>query len=345
MLRFLSLSAALVAVLTYTPSALAECRGPALPPDNQMRSPEVRLTDGPNRTYEFAANNAATITVCEQELWKRTTYVRAVRAGDTVDWVPDMTVTADAGRPGGLVVSSAMLRAEGGASPAPRGLTGSLAPKDPSIASYAALYRPTTAAEAAAAPGNPCTQTSWGQRPDRQPWAVRTEGYRTRDASFPYSSFRSAAIAGLNAWRDTYNSCGLNDITNLVPSLLGSTTTSYHTVTDNTSVLDVGNINNTLCEPRPGFVVIGCTSTFPDAANRIHEFDIRFSDSPSTFSTTGASDRADFQSVSTHEMGHAIGLAHVDDNALTMYWKARDGDLGPRSLGKGDVLGMRALYP
>lgn len=334
-----------VAALVCAPAAQADCRGMSLPQEGQLRGAVTRLADGPNRTYEFAANDAATVTVCRQQRWSRTTHLVAVRTADGVDWVPDTTLAPDASVPGGFVVSSATLLPDQDASARVRGLTGSLAPRDPGIAAYAASYLPTTAAGAAAAPGNPCTQTSWVQRPDRQPWTARTEGYRTRDASFPYSSFRSAAIAGLNAWRDTYNSCGLNDITNLVPSLLGSTTTSYHTYTDNTSLLDVGNIDNTECEPKPGYIRLACASTFVDGAGRIHEFDIRFTDRPSTFATSGASDRADFQSVSTHEMGHAIGLAHVDDNALTMYWKARAGDTGPRSLGKGDVLGMRALYP
>lgn len=59
----------------------------------------------------------------------------------------------------------------------------------------------------------------------------------------------------------------------------------------------------------------------------------------------------DLQSVATHEIGHVLGLDHVDTSAaveLTMYPRvqAEANHIGRRTstLARGDVLGLRALY-
>jgi predicted Zn-dependent protease len=56
----------------------------------------------------------------------------------------------------------------------------------------------------------------------------------------------------------------------------------------------------------------------------------------------------DIQSIAAHEVGHFIGLAHVSgesEAALVMYPSTKRGEIQDRTLGAGDVLGLRALYP
>lgn len=62
----------------------------------------------------------------------------------------------------------------------------------------------------------------------------------------------------------------------------------------------------------------------------------------------GCVDSFDLQSVLTHERGHSFGLGHPPENAegndLTMSPFMDRCDSRPRTLGRGDVLGLMALY-
>ncbi len=56
----------------------------------------------------------------------------------------------------------------------------------------------------------------------------------------------------------------------------------------------------------------------------------------------------DIHSIAAHEVGHVLGLAHVDAEAdllLVMYPGTKRNELQDRTLGAGEVLGVRALYP
>jgi len=54
----------------------------------------------------------------------------------------------------------------------------------------------------------------------------------------------------------------------------------------------------------------------------------------------------DLQNTLTHELGHALGLAHnPTDQTATMFPAARRGEIHKRSLAEDDVAGLEALYP
>ena len=57
----------------------------------------------------------------------------------------------------------------------------------------------------------------------------------------------------------------------------------------------------------------------------------------------------DVEDVATHEWGHVLGLGHVPDPELTMSTsRPQTAGIAPRNrvtLGLGDVLGVRKLYP
>ena len=49
--------------------------------------------------------------------------------------------------------------------------------------------------------------------------------------------------------------------------------------------------------------------------------------------------------IAAHEFGHSIGLSDLDDSSkLTMHFQGTHGYTGQRTLGRGDILGARALY-
>lgn len=63
--------------------------------------------------------------------------------------------------------------------------------------------------------------------------------------------------------------------------------------------------------------------------------------------STCISGRFDVEAVMTHEWGHVFGLAHVAESThsrLTMSESVGSCDTTPRSLGAGDVIGLRSLY-
>ena len=64
------------------------------------------------------------------------------------------------------------------------------------------------------------------------------------------------------------------------------------------------------------------------------------------WSNNGAAGKYDYRSIATHEFGHALGLSDLYDNPkLTMTYSVTTGSTAFRTLGRGDILGLRALYP
>lgn len=66
------------------------------------------------------------------------------------------------------------------------------------------------------------------------------------------------------------------------------------------------------------------------------------------WSTSGASGAMDVLTVATHEIGHTFGLTHPtstsNNSCLTMYAYVNYGQTHQRTLGDGDILGIRAIY-
>jgi hypothetical protein len=191
---------------------------------------------------------------------------------------------------------------------------------------------------AAAVAGDACTNSQYALW--ESSWGSRTYSYYVNRSRFNYNDTSVASIVdGHRNWDLTYNSCGLNDITNLTSQHLGSTAETIHTAPDGRSVTDKGSLAS-IC---PG--ALACTWLFSDASGHTVETDQRYNEN-FTFSNVGAAGAYDYESISTHETGHSIGLDHANSsNALTMYFQIAAGTTHARSLAKGDVLGMRARYP
>ena len=66
-----------------------------------------------------------------------------------------------------------------------------------------------------------------------------------------------------------------------------------------------------------------------------------------TFSTTDVQGEIeiDVQNTVTHEIGHLVGLDHVQDGEATMYLTAPRGETQKRSLESDDIAGICAIYP
>jgi hypothetical protein len=65
------------------------------------------------------------------------------------------------------------------------------------------------------------------------------------------------------------------------------------------------------------------------------------------WSLTGEAGKMDVQNIMTHELGHFSGLADLYNDAdywLTMYGYGAYGETYKRTLGLGDINGIRAVY-
>jgi len=93
--------------------------------------------------------------------------------------------------------------------------------------------------------------------------------------------------------------------------------------------------------------VLGETSVCRNpATHEILGFQTVF-DSGDPWSDSGDPGHFDIQATASHEEGHAMGLDHVHspfDVRLTMYPFISNGDIGFRTLGCGEILGVNGLY-
>lgn len=64
------------------------------------------------------------------------------------------------------------------------------------------------------------------------------------------------------------------------------------------------------------------------------------------WSLTGESTKMDFENISTHEVGHAVGMDHPLGNCVdeTMYAYGANGETKKRDLNDGDIAGISKLY-
>lgn len=155
------------------------------------------------------------------------------------------------------------------------------------------------------------------------------------------------AIYGIEG---SVNNCGYTDQVPATAHYAGTTTyeadISDHgtcTARDGKSTWDAGNLEGALAST--------CAWTWPTpgAKNDLREADVRFNTHDVDFTkqpTTSCIGKYDILSVGTHEAGHVFGLSHVGSGHenLTMYTAAGPCSTKMRTLGKGDVNGLRSIY-
>lgn len=156
--------------------------------------------------------------------------------------------------------------------------------------------------------------------------------------SVPSSTWIDRIRDGADSWNTTNNNCGFSDLS--TPSRqYGGTSSVGWDPGDGLSRIDFGAVGNL---PNCPATALACTLHNTNT----HDFDMRFNTATYTFSTigNGCGSYVDVWSVAAHEFGHTLRLEHVSDSEQTMVSSIVNGQCFPRSLGRSDILGMRALY-
>jgi len=195
-------------------------------------------------------------------------------------------------------------------------------------------------------------------------WPLYGYSYLANVGSMPNgSSDREDITRGHHTWDNTYNSCGYSDITNFRSTFERTTTAGVHSYPTTNNVIDFGSLKpfGTEEDPIPArTIAIAYTfraQSVPGGDFLIFEADQRYelpvctsSETCFTWETTDGTLEAgelDVWSVAAHESGHSLGLGHSETSKywLTMSKLVYDNSVRLRTLGRGDVLGLRGAYP
>ena len=219
-----------------------------------------------------------------------------------------------------------------------RKLLASVLPRTPGRATRDPSFASTTGVFAAAAAKSACDDKTHAASPGT--WPDNRYSWRWNAKTFGNSSSTLTAFKKAHEqWDKTVTDCsGLKDTTNFTTTYEG-TTTKTAGVNDDVNTVDKADLSNSACGP----TAIACTWMWwiEDAYT---ETDTRFA-TDVKWSNKGADGTYDYQGVGAHEFGHAIGLSDLDDSGkLTMHFAGTLGYTGQRTLGRGDILGARALY-
>ncbi|MFH8799833.1 matrixin family metalloprotease [Streptomyces sp. NPDC017936] len=166
------------------------------------------------------------------------------------------------------------------------------------------------------------------------------------------SAARRAFESAIATITGTRNDCGYGDVVGARAKFHSQT---FHeadidhrarcSARDGVSVWDAGDLG-------PGVVATTCTwsrTVAGGAPDWLKEADVRFNTGHYAFTdnpTANCKNTYDIRSVATHEAGHVFGLAHVGagHENQTMFTNSFACSTGARTLGRGDVLGLRRLY-
>jgi len=145
------------------------------------------------------------------------------------------------------------------------------------------------------------------------------------------------------------NSCGMSDTVSAKNTYAGRTTRSAQIGSD-ASCKSNPDGHNTVSFGALPTGILGLTCVWYDGEGHALEADMRLTTKRKWYANkpTSCSGRFSVEGVATHEFGHVFGLGHVSESShgnLTMS-TAINGtcENAESTLGKGDVLALRALY-
>jgi len=113
---------------------------------------------------------------------------------------------------------------------------------------------------------------------------------------------------------------------------------------DNKNEIMFGNLDS---ENAIAVTIVWGVFIGPPSQRRLVEWDMVFNDASFTFGDADSDPSVfDYQNIFTHEIGHAVGMAHPGDTCTeeTMFRFAGEGETKKRDLNSGDINGVNELY-
>ncbi len=172
-------------------------------------------------------------------------------------------------------------------------------------------------------PGNDCAATQY-----------KLTGYHW---TTPYAGYTTGYTAAMNAAGQTWDDATGTDLFGGFQA--GSLGTAGEL--DGVNQIDFVNLGG-------GGTIAVTTTWYYTSTGQAVESDGQYNTHYS-WSTTGAAEAMDVENIAAHEIGHTWGLDHPNGpghkiGCLTMYAYGVEGETKKRTLGSGDILGLRELY-
>jgi len=168
-----------------------------------------------------------------------------------------------------------------------------------------------------------------------EPWVVNTANAERMDSDFIFNNL----TADITKWEDA---AGGVDI-------LGNGSTTTDTLVADTQYPD--GKNEVYFADISSSGAIGVTIVWGVFGGRpsnreLVEWDQVYDDVDFDWSATGEAGKMDFENITTHELGHTVGMDHPDDSCTeeTMYRFATEEETKKRDLNTGDITGVAELY-
>lgn len=205
-------------------------------------------------------------------------------------------------------------------------------------------------ATAASGPG-PCSDTARNVQPWR--WTKRYDWFfdiGTTPSDVSKTNTEAALKRAIGNITGSHNSCGMADQVSATNLYRGHTTVGTQVAADATCKPS-GNGKNTVGFGDLPTGILGLTCVWYDGNGAAIEADVRLNKGDQKWIASMSSsckNRFSIEAVATHEFGHVFGLGHVSESKhgnLTMSPMINGAcENSEATLGKGDVLGLRAIY-
>ena len=173
-----------------------------------------------------------------------------------------------------------------------------------------------------------------------EPWEVNPTNTRGLSTSFIFTNIGS----NIAKWEDASNgSVGDTVSTNIMADGISTNNplTADSSLPDGFNEIYFANISSS------GTIAV-TTTWYNTSSGQIVEWDQVYDDADFDWSASsfGVVGKMDFENISTHEIGHAVGMGHPSDSCTseTMYRYASYGEIIKRDLNTGDIAGINALY-
>jgi hypothetical protein len=185
-------------------------------------------------------------------------------------------------------------------------------------------------------------------RPAKSPlcYAVLASGAKWKNVE-PWEVYSGAGLDGTFLLNKVAQSIGTWETAAQNSNILGSGTLGLGPITDPYTIDNVNQISFSDLDANTIAVTITWGTWSGPAANRkIVAWD-QIYNTDYAWSPSGEANKMDFWNITTHELGHAMGLADIYDSgcaSVTMYGYGSDGETSKQTLESADVTGINLLY-